>query len=42
MVVSTLLTLVVVPVVYSFVDDATEFLKQKQRRLKKARSPRLS
>ncbi len=35
LVVSTLLTLVVVPVVYSFVDDATEFLKQKQRRLKK-------
>ncbi len=32
LVISTLLTLVVVPVVYSFVDDATEFFKRRARR----------
>ena len=35
LVISTLLTLVVVPVVYSFVDDATEFFKRGARRRKK-------
>ncbi|MEM6434608.1 MAG: efflux RND transporter permease subunit [Cyanobacteria bacterium P01_D01_bin.115] len=42
LVISTLLTLVVVPVVYSFVDDATELFKRLQRRTKKAQLPRLN
>ncbi len=35
LVISTLLTLVVVPVVYSFVDDATEFFKRRRLRNQK-------
>ncbi|MEO0518043.1 MAG: efflux RND transporter permease subunit [Cyanobacteria bacterium P01_A01_bin.116] len=42
LVISTLLTLVVVPVVYSFVDDATEFFKRlSKRRAKKKNLSRL-
>ncbi len=36
LIISTLLTLVVVPVVYSFVDDATELFKRSSNRRKKA------
>ncbi|MEQ9668305.1 MAG: efflux RND transporter permease subunit [Coleofasciculus sp. G2-EDA-02] len=36
---STLLTLVVVPVVYSFIDDATEWLKRRGRRRRMAQHP---
>jgi len=36
---STLLTLVVVPVVYSFIDDATEWLKRRGRRRRVTRRP---
>ena len=42
LVISTLLTLVVVPVVYSFVDDTTEFFKRRARkREKKAQLSRI-
>lgn len=39
--ISTLLTLVVVPVVYSFVDDITEFFERKKRLNQKGKAARL-